>query len=437
MKKKIAVIAGAAAAVILAGLGIWFFAGRGESKTGENVVYVSTIEEIMGQGSLGILQRFSGVVEPQQTYEVQVQQDRTVKEVLVEKGQEVQVGTPLFTYDTEQSQSDLDQAQLDLERLQNDIGNLNLQIEALKKEKKSAGEDEQLNYTTQIQSAENDVKKTEYEIKSKKLEIEKLKSNIENSTVVSEIDGVVKSINKNSGAEQMYYGSESSNAFITILETGEYRVKGMVNEQNIFLIAEGAPVIVRSRVNDDTWTGTMGAVDMENAQNGNGNGMYYDSSSDSENQSSKYPFYVTLDSSEGLMLGQHVYIELDEGQDEEKAGVWLPEYFIADIDSDPYVWADNGKGKLVKKPVVLGQYDEDLMEYEIADGLTMEDAITFPEDSLEEGMKTEITDDGRMGNQAGSQMDEGMMEDDFYDEGMMEDGLYDEEMMEEATEGEE
>ena len=54
----------------------------------------------MDQGSLGVQQRFAGVVEPQETYEVQVQQDRTVKEVLVEKGQEVQVGTPLFTYDT-------------------------------------------------------------------------------------------------------------------------------------------------------------------------------------------------------------------------------------------------------------------------------------------------------------------------------------------------
>ena len=34
-------------------------------------------------------------------------------------------------------------------------------------------------------------------------------------------------------------------------------------------------------------------------------------------------FYVNLDSSEGLMLGQHVYIEPDEGQDEKKSGIWL------------------------------------------------------------------------------------------------------------------
>ena len=429
-KKKIAIIA-AAAVVLVGAVGIWFFAGRGSAEKSEDVVFVSPVEMVMNQGSLGIQQRFAGVVEPQQTYEVQTQPDRTVKEVLVEKGQDVYVGTPLFTYDTEQSQDELNQAELDLERLQNDINILNAQIETLKKEKKTAGEEEKLNYTTQIQTAENDVKKTEYEIKSKKIEIEKLKDNINNATVVSEMNGIVKSINDAGSSQQMYYGGETSNAFITILETGEYRVKGTVNEQNIFSVQEGAPVLIRSRVNDDVWTGTMGMVDMENGQTGN-NGMYYGYSAGEETQSSKYPFYVTLDSSAGLMLGQHVYIELDMGQEDEKLGVWLPEYFISDIDSNPYVWADDGKGHLVKKTVTLGQYDEELMEYEIAEGLTMEDAITFPEPSLKEGMKTEITSDGSMGNQAPVDMEDGMMEDGMMEDGMMDDGMMDEGMTDEG-----
>ncbi len=39
---------------------------------------------------------------------------------------------------------------------------------------------------------------------------------------------------------------------------------------------------------------------------------------DDTTSSSTYPFYVTLDSSDGLMLGQHVYIEMDEGQEERR-----------------------------------------------------------------------------------------------------------------------
>ena len=39
---------------------------------------------------------------------------------------------------------------------------------------------------------------------------------------------------------------------------------------------------------------------------------------------SKYPFYVTLDSSDGLLMGQHVYIEPDHGQGQRQEGIHLP-----------------------------------------------------------------------------------------------------------------
>lgn len=426
MKRKGIIIGGIAAGVVVVIGLLWFFLGRGGAASSEEFVYVSNVSTIVDRGSVGIQQRFSGVVEPQQTYEVTLQQDKTVKEVLVEKGQDVTIGTPLFTYDTEQAQSDLAQAELDLDRLKNDIVNLNEQISTLEKEKRSASEDEKLNYTTQIQTAQNDIKKTEYSIKSKNMEIEQLKNSIENATVVSEVSGVIKSINQ-SGSQTSYYDDGSSNAFITILETGEYRVKGTVNEQNIYSVVEGQPVIIRSRVDDSVWYGTMGAVDTENGQTGNEDSYYYYGTSDSENQSSKYPFYVTLDYDDGLMLGQHVYIEMDMGQDDEKTGLWLPDYFICDIDTDPYVWADNGHGKLEKRFIVLGEYNMDLMEYEILDGLTLEDAITFPEDVLEEGMATQISMDGMMGAQI--PMDDDMaLEDEIY----MEDDMYmDEEIMDE------
>ena len=78
--------------------------------------------------------------------------------------------------------------------------------------------------------------------------------------------------------------------------------------------------------------------------------------------------------------------------------IWLGEYYIVDADTDsPYVWAVDSKGKLEKRSVILGQYDENLSEYEIADGLTEDDSIAFPSDSLVEGMSTrdmsEMTDE--------------------------------------------
>ena len=112
-------------------------------------------------------------------------------------------------------------------------------------------------------------------------------------------------------------------------------------------------------------------------------------SSDSQTSTSTYPFYVNLDSSDGLMLGQHVYIEMDEGQESQKTGIWLSEVYIVDADTDsPYVWAADKKGKLEKRSVILGQHDEELGEYEIADGLSKDDCIAYPSDILEEGMST-------------------------------------------------
>ena len=44
--------------------------------------------------------------------------------------------------------------------------------------------------------------------------------------------------------------------------------------------------------------------------------------------------------------------------------------------------------KLEKRSVILGQYDEELGEYEIVDGLTKDDYIAYPAENLKEGMAT-------------------------------------------------
>lgn len=74
--------------------------------------------------------------------------------------------------------------------------------------------------------------------------------------------GVVKSVNNSQNGESINPYDGSSQAFMTILATGEYRIKGKVNEQNITQIVEGAPAIIRSRVDENAvWKGTYTAVD--------------------------------------------------------------------------------------------------------------------------------------------------------------------------------
>ena len=407
MKKRILILLG----ILIIGGGAagvcWKMGVFGQQEVSGDAVYVTKISDLTGQAS-GVSNRYAGVVEPQETVEVELESGRTVKEVQVKTGEQVKKGQLLFEYDLSSIQESLEEAQLDLDRLKNEASSLNEQIATLEKEKKQASKDNQLSYTIEIETNKMNLKKNEYSQKSKQAEIDKLQNATGNTEVRSTIDGVIQKIDTSKlttddssslddSTDEMdsgsYSGDSSGNAFITILSTGAYRIKGTINELNVNSIIEGEPVIIRSRVDSSqTWRGTMGTIDKESASSNNNSNSYYgmiDSSGDSQTSTSTYPFYVNLDSSDGLMLGQHVYIERDEGQDSQKTGIWLSDVYIVDADSgNPYVWAVGKNKKLEKREVILGQYDEDLGEYEIADGLTKDDYIAYPSENLEEGMAT-------------------------------------------------
>ena len=386
MVKKKKIILGVGA-VILAGAvgGTIYFAqrsGEGEKEALAYVVSVSSMNEAGG------VQKMAGVVESQKTQEIQKDSEREIKEILVKAGDEVDVGTPLFTYEISTLESDLQQAQLDLERADNEMANLRTQIDQLQKEKNNAGEEEQLSYTTQIQTAQMELKKSEFEKKSKEVEMNRIQEKINNSTVTSEMKGVVKSV-QNSGQESYNTYEGSSQAFMTILATGEYRVKGSVNEQNVGEIVEGEQAIIRSRVDEDEiWRGTYTAVDTQNPSADNSGMMFGNSSDADQTTSTSYHFYVNLESSQGLLLGQHVYIEKDTGMEAKKGSTWLDEAYIVDPTEKPYVWVENEKGTLEKRTVILGAYDENMMQYEIQEGLNSSDYVAYPQEFVKEGTKT-------------------------------------------------
>ena len=146
---------------------------------------------------------------------------------------------------------------------------------------------------------------------------------------------------------------------------------------------------------DGSWTGKITLVDYENPSQGSDTDRYMGTSSDEMTSASKYPFYVSLDSTDGLLLGQHVYIEPDYGQEDETDAnaINLPSYFIIDADGNPWVWAKSSKDKLEKRNLKLGEYNGETDTYPVLDGLTAEDYIAFPDDSLKAGMACITYDD--------------------------------------------
>lgn len=231
----------------------------------------------------------------------------------------------------------------------------------------------------------------------KEREIENLQEALEDTDVRAPISGRVMSVKntENTGASSGYGDDTSgSDAYITIMDMTTYQVKGTINELNVGTLSEGMNVLIRSRLDESvTWSGVLESIDWETKVQTNNSPYYGGGGGNEMTSSSKYPFYVKLNDVTGLILGQHVYIEPDYGQQEVREGLWLPEYYIVDADSSPYVWAANGRDRLEKRGVSLGEYDAERGEYQVISGLKENDYIAFPMDSLTAGMHTQVYED--------------------------------------------
>ncbi len=386
----------------LGALAAGLLSGCGASGT-EETVSVQSVSMITGMGAVGMVDRYAGMVVSGETAEIQKDENKAVLEVFVEEGDMVEAGDILFAYDTEALQLDLDKLYLEKESYENTISAAESEIEELKKQKANASSSQQLSYTLQINAREADIREAEYNLALKEREITAMEEGMENTEIATPLSGRVMAVNTEENSDP--YG-ESPNSFITVMDVSSYRVEGHINELNLYSLPEGTPVVIRSRIDDTvTWTGSVTSIDWENPVTGNNNNMIYMGPEDEMTSSSKYPFYVTLDHTEGLILGQHIYIEPDYGQDAE-SGLILPGYFIVNADSSPWVWAASAKGTLEKRSVTLGAYDPDMDEYEILSGIDAGDYLAFPDDTLKEGMTVSYYDESSFGDEA--IMDAGM-----------------------------
>lgn len=366
------------------------------SSSSEDAVHVDSVSMLAGlDGANGLTDRYGGETVVQATLEVKLESDRKVAECYVKEGDLVKEGAKLFAYDTMEDEDKLAQAEIDIERAKSEIEQSQHAIETLEKEKNNANSEDRPAIAMQILTEENGIKQKEYEIKSKEREMEKLEEGIKNAVVTAEMGGIIQKINdsSNSDSYSYSYGSDSESAYITILATGDFRIQGKVNEQNIQNIYEGMPMIVFSRIDPSVkWYGIISEIDTEKAEESNNDSyMFYGSSSA---DSSSYRFYVELESSEGLMLGQHVYMEQNVGQDEEKDGIWLEDYYVIQEDGKAFIWKAGDQNVIVKQEVTLGEYDEDMMKYEILQGIDAEDYIAYPMEGITEGAPVVYNDIG-------------------------------------------
>ncbi len=351
------------------------------SSDSADAVYVENVSAITGYGSSSVLTRYGGEAVAQETLEITLDPERTLKECYVEEGDIVSKGQELFSYDTQEDEDKIAQDEIDIEKDQMSIQSNQTSITQQEKLQTTAeDEDERTEAYLQILSLQNEIRTYEYEIQKTQLEIDSLQETVDEAVVTAEMGGFVQKISDPDSAEDSYSSADSS-VYITILAEGDYRIQGTVNELGYDDIYEGMNMIAYSRTDPSrTWKGEITEISEEKEDEDSDSNYYGSNSSDS----SSYSFYVELENADGLMLGQHVYLEEDAGQ-EEKSGLWLEEFYIMQEDGTASVWMANASNKIEKQEISLGDYDETTFEYEVTGGLSPEDYIAYPMEGIAEG----------------------------------------------------
>ena len=280
--------------IAAAGFGAWWFLLRDN----DDIDFDDGVDEPTVKATVSI---FNGIVEPQKTVDVKKDESRDVDEVFVKEGDTVKKGDTLFSYTTSDAEMDVKQARLELNGIQNKINGYKSQIKELKADRKKASKSQKLEYTIQIQELETQQKQAELDYQVKVAEIEDLEKGVGAAVVTAPSGGTIKKIYSD--------GGNDNGVYMTIMTKGNYRVKCTIDELNISRLSEGMEVTIRSRVDENkTWKGTVSSINTGETTSSESDEYSYDYDN-SENRASTYYFYVTLETSDELLVGQHVYVE--------------------------------------------------------------------------------------------------------------------------------
>ncbi len=342
--------------------------------SGEGGIPVQRADQLALAGRAG--ERYAGIVISENVVEITRDSSKRIEELYVSVGQEIKAGDKLFSYDSDELELSLEKTQLEVEKMQNEQVTYTEQLEKLEKKLKNTwNESDKMRLTLEINTLKTTMIENEYNLKTKDKEITTLQEMLSNIDITAPVDGTIRKVD-----EEGQTGS-----YITIQQAGAYRVQGMINEMSMNGgLMPGSRVQVFSRVSDDTWMGTVTAINTADSSQNNGDMWNNYGMMDTMTLSSSYVFDVEMDSVEGLLLGQHVYIELYVEQ-MPMDGVWIPDSFIMDMTMNEEtfemtgtVWAENASGKLEQRTVTLGMFDDMTGCYEILSGITAGDYLADP-----------------------------------------------------------
>ncbi len=230
-----------------------------------------------------------------------------------------------------------------------------------------------MNYSSEelkqlIKEKKQEITGLQLDLKQAQLNLDKSKRSLENSTVVSTVDGQVRSLT------DLETALANSQPFMVVTGQQQYYVSAILNENLLGSVHVGDTVDVNSWASGQQYTAQIVAI----SDYPTDNSWWYDGISNPN--SSNYEFTaVLLDPDDNIRTGSGVDVTLSVGAEEiDSTVLYLPRSHYREDDAGCYVMKAGKNNRLVKQYVELGKSIWGGECYEIKSGLTAEDFIAFP-----------------------------------------------------------
>ncbi|MGG5311185.1 efflux RND transporter periplasmic adaptor subunit [Enterococcus sp. DIV1304_2] len=378
-------------------------ASSGKTKEGNSETNIearsvkSLIDEVKAANLI-----LAGKVMPNNSNKIKIDPERgTVKDILVNEGDVVEKGQPLFTYQTDQ-QRKVVEAEMEIEVKVRAVEQArvtanqkwtahNQKVAELGKARQDYAKEKSEELQSTIKSLEgeipglnadaiagdNEVKNAETELRRAQLLHQNEKERLNEDTVTADHSGRIKSLNRDLVNQSKERQKEEN--FMEILDDSNLYVDGQVTEFDREKVAVDQRVEIMDRKDqENTWQGTI--VQVAN--------LTSDAKQDDQKEEnpnlSKFPYKVKIDPKEEMpLIGSNVYVNvLPQGFVPGK--VIINQRYLMEKDEKYYVWkVENNRIK--EHEVKVNPMDNELAE--IVEGLTVEDQLALPQTGMVEGME--------------------------------------------------
>ncbi len=222
-----------------------------------------------------------------------------------------------------------------------------------------------------IAEKRQEIKNYQYELKQNKLDLEKARLALKNSTVLSTVDGVVRTLT------DLDIAAASNQPFLVVTGAEQYYVTGVLSEGLLGSVQPGDTVTVNSWENGMTYTAQV--VSISDYPLEAGSNYYYGSGNPN---SSSYEFVAVLGAeNDTSTLRNGMYVDLtlsvQEGV-EADGGLYLDKAYLREDEGGSYVMKVSRENRLEKTYVSTGKTIYSGSYVEIRSGLEVEDYIAFP-----------------------------------------------------------